>query len=257
MKYLFSEMAGQLLSSLTYTETLYAFDYDGTLAPIKSTPNKALPSKQTVALLRTLVRSAPTAIISGRSVKDLRTRFDFSPGRLIGNHGAEGLGTAKAAIVKAKRDCASWKRQLLATWKEEIKDHQVLLEDKTYSLTLHFRNSKKKKKTLPELLKRAAELEPHPRILRGKSVINLLSEGTPHKGLVLLELMKINHSKRALYIGDDETDEDVFSMHDPRIITVRVGKKKNSHAQYYVKSQSEVNRVLRRISNSLKAHEKN
>jgi len=38
------------------------------------------------------------------------------------------------------------------------------------------------------------------------------------------------------YIGDDVTDEDAFSALRPYGITVRIGRKTGSHAQYYIPS---------------------
>jgi len=49
----------------------------------------------------------------------------------------------------------------------------------------------------------------------------------------------------ALYVGDDETDEDVFALRDARILSVRVGKKNGSAARYFLKRQAEITEVLR------------
>jgi trehalose 6-phosphate phosphatase len=51
----------------------------------------------------------------------------------------------------------------------------------------------------------------------------------------------------ALYIGDDDTDEDVFSLPDTRILTVRIGKNKISAARFFLKRQTEITEVLRSI----------
>jgi trehalose 6-phosphate phosphatase len=51
----------------------------------------------------------------------------------------------------------------------------------------------------------------------------------------------------ALYAGDDDTDEDVFSLPDTRILTVRIGKKKISAARFFLKRQTEITEVLRSI----------
>jgi trehalose 6-phosphate phosphatase len=69
--------------------------------------------------------------------------------------------------------------------------------------------------------------------------------GAPHKGVAILELMKLAKSKRVLYIGDDDTDEDVFSLTNEKIMSIRVGEKKISNAHYYIQRQSEINRLLK------------
>jgi trehalose 6-phosphate phosphatase len=53
--------------------------------------------------------------------------------------------------------------------------------------------------------------------------------------------------KSAFYIGDDDTDEDVFSLPNTRIFTVRVGRKVSSQAQYFISEQAEINPLLRTL----------
>lgn len=66
-----------------------------------------------------------------------------------------------------------------------------------------------------------------------------------HKGTALLDYMRRLDCSAALYVGDDETDEDVFTLRDAHILTVRVGKKKGSAARYFLKRQEEITEVLR------------
>ena len=48
-----------------------------------------------------------------------------------------------------------------------------------------------------------------------------------------------------MYVGDDETDEDVFALDQPgQLLTVRVGPKRSSSAAYYIRTQAEVDRLL-------------
>jgi len=51
-----------------------------------------------------------------------------------------------------------------------------------------------------------------------------------------------------LYVGDDDTDEDVFSLPDERILSVRVGKKLMSAAQLYLERQSQMGSLLRYLA---------
>jgi len=123
----------------------------------------------------------------------------------------------------------------------------VEIEDKTYSIALHYRKSQAKKKARMDILEVVSNLDPRPRIIMGKCVVNILPTGAPHKGVALVELMLQAGIKSAFYIGDDDTDEDVFSLPNARIMTVRVGKKSSSQAQFYIRNQSEVGRLLRTI----------
>ena len=245
MKHLFSETGLQVLESLSFTRTLYAFDFDGTLAPIVAKPELAKASSETEDLLNQLASRVSVGVISGRSVKDLQTRIQLNGNLLIGNHGLEGLHVKKEAKEKAELVCREWAHQLNRSWGSLKKDPGLFVEDKTYSLALHYRRSRNKKLARPQLFSLIEKLSPSPRVILGKSVMNLLPSGGPHKGVALLEAMIKLDLKCGFYIGDDDTDEDVFSLPDDRIMTVRVGLKKSSQAQFYLKRQSEMNKLLR------------
>ena len=251
MKYLFSETGMKVLESLTFTKTLYAFDFDGTLAPIVGTPGEAKTSKDMGKILHDLSSLVPVAVVSGRSIIDLRSRLGFEANHLIGNHGLEGLSSTKESSDRAHKICASWKLQLQNKWGKLKNDSGIFIEDKLFSLALHYRKSRNKKNARHELFLRIETLNPPPRIILGKSVMNLVPAGAPHKGVALLELMMQCELKTALYIGDDDTDEDVFSLPDAGIITIRVGHKKSSQAQFFVKRQTEVKRIVRELMTRL------
>lgn len=59
-----------ILESLSFTKTLYAFDFDGTLSRIVRVPSEATVSDVTNRLLIQLSELVPVAIISGRSIDD-------------------------------------------------------------------------------------------------------------------------------------------------------------------------------------------
>ncbi len=231
-----------ILESLTFTQSLFAFDFDGTLSKIVRVPSHATMSNTTAALLRELSELVPVAIISGRSIEDLRQRLPFEPPYLIGNHGLEGLGDNLSSLKSARKTCQSWKESLAQV--RFVPGVEV--EDKTYSLAIHYRRSRNKKKAKAQIRDAVAALSPTPRVIAGKSVVNLMPEGAPHKGMALMELMKRSGTRNAFYIGDDDTDEDVFALNNDGIImTVRVGEKRSSQARYYIERQSEMNRLLK------------
>ncbi|MCC6277229.1 MAG: trehalose-phosphatase [Oligoflexia bacterium] len=246
MKHLFTSTGLRVMESLTFTQTLYAFDFDGTLSPIAETPDAARISTKTNDLVQALSAHAPVAVVSGRSIADLKKRLLYSPQHLIGNHGLEGLSSKIESTTQAQSVCEAWKKQLGKGWNQKF-DSGVFIEDKSFSLALHYRRSRNKKAAKLGLFEKIEKLDPPPRVILGKSVMNLLPAGAPHKGVALLELMMSLNLKCAFYVGDDDTDEDVFALPDPRIITVRVGKKKTSHAQYFVNRQNEVNQILKQI----------
>lgn len=242
---LFGKTGSAVLEAFTFTRTLYAFDFDGTLARIVRVPENARMAPKTEALLRRLSELAPVAIVSGRSVADLRRRIPFEPAYLVGNHGLEGLGTRKDSLEKAAEICAAWKRELAPRpWAAGVE-----VEDKAFSLALHYRRARARAQARRQLEQALESLQPAPRVIRGKFVFNLLPPGAPHKGAAILDLLRVSGMRHVFYVGDDDTDEDVFGLAEElgQAITVRVGKKKDSHAGYFIERQAQIDRLLRML----------
>ena len=222
---------------------LYAFDFDGTLARIVRERHAATMTEPVRAALAELSGKAVTAIVSGRSLDDLRVRVNGVVPHMIGNHGMEGLHTSPHVMHQAKECSRAWIKQM-ERFHRDLRRRAVSIEDKTYSLSMHFRESSAPHHAKELVLRVTAQLTPLPRLVLGKAVVNVIPPGTPHKGTALLELMRQLKCEAALYVGDDDTDEDVFSLPDERIITVRIGKKAASAARYYLKTQSEIVHLL-------------
>jgi trehalose 6-phosphate phosphatase len=246
MNYLFTPNGIRLLDAFCFKQSLFAFDFDGTLAPIVRSPNDARASARSSVLLGQLTQYAPTAIISGRGLTDLRARITVTPRFLIGNHGLEGLRAKNGAGILAKETSAVWREKLEPVLSSKFTEG-VELEDKTYSLAIHYRKTRNKQAAREAIEEAIDQLRPLPRIILGKQVYNLIPQGAPHKGVALTELMTLTGTSSALFIGDDDTDEDVFSLPDDRIVGIRVGYSRKSQAQYFIRRQSEVTQLLERL----------
>jgi len=245
MHYLLASRGRRQLDLLTGTPTLYAFDFDGTLARIVRRHQDARLARPIREWLVELGKRAFTAVISGRSVADLHIRVAGAVPHLIGNHGLEGLHAAPQVLRQARETCGAWKRQVEKGFSAALARAGVLVEDKTYSLAFHYRIAGRKRAAREAVFTMLAELHPLPRILIGKDIVNVIPAGAPHKGVALLELMHQLNLRAALYVGDDETDEDVFSLSDARIVTARIGKKKTTAAKFFLARQSEITHLLR------------
>jgi trehalose-phosphatase len=62
------------LAAITMSRLILFLDFDGTLTPIVSSPNRARLSRPVRETLRKLVGLLPVVVISGRAPKDLRRR---------------------------------------------------------------------------------------------------------------------------------------------------------------------------------------
>jgi trehalose 6-phosphate phosphatase len=235
------------LGELRSRKTLYAFDFDGTLCPIGPDRCRSVLPTGTASLLRELAKQAPVAVISGRSLSDLSARIDCGLVELVGNHGAERMKQATgASLARAARLCAQWERALIGGERRLSDIPGVELEQKKLSISLHFRKCDDRAEALLRLLSLVGELPDPPRLVHGDCVVNLVPEGSPHKGDALLALMSESGCDRALFVGDDVTDEDVFRLArlDPRILGVRVQPSGASAAEFYVRTQAEVDRLI-------------
>jgi trehalose 6-phosphate phosphatase len=232
----------RVLARLAASNTLIALDFDGTLAPIVVQRERAGMRWRTAELFEQLCSLYPCAVISGRARDDVGPRLGPAPVKYVmGNHGAE----PGARLDEIERDIALARERLeplLATWPD------VELEDKRYSLSLHYRRSLHKEATLAAIVGAVACLPPFMRVVPGKLIVNIVSERARHKGQALLALRAAEQAELALYIGDDITDEDVFLLDQPeRLVGVRVGESRASAAGHYLENQASVDVLLSRL----------
>lgn len=245
MDYLLTETGRNHLGALLKGRSLYAFDFDGTLAKIVRNPHAARLARPIRVRLEELAKRAHTAIISGRSVEDLRSRVGTAVPHLIGNHGSEGPHTRQEDMQQVREISSGWLKLVNERFQDDLARSGVLVENKSYSLSFHYRTADQRDEARALISRIVSELSPPPRIVLGKSVVNVMPPTALHKGTALLDYMRRLDCSAALYVGDDETDEDVFTLRDAHILTVRVGKKKGSAARYFLKRQAEITEVLR------------
>ena len=238
MKDILSRASREVLQQFAWSNVLVAFDYDGTLAPIVRDPEKAAIRTKTRRLLCEVALLYPCIVVSGRARADARRFLRGIPlKQIVGNHGIEPWQATRPIIDEVTR----W-APLLRRWLSPYKG--VRIENKTYSVAVHYRQSREKKKARAAIRAAAAALG-STRLVGGKQVVNILPEGAPHKGVALEKERDRLRRDTAIYVGDDETDEDVFGLDQPgRLLTIRVGPRMGSQASYYVKNQAAVDGLL-------------
>src|SRR5215468_8174803 len=135
MRHLFHHAGRAALVTALGGRPLLAFDFDGTLAPIVVRPEEARVSEAVSGRLARLASLRPVAIITGRSVEDVAPRLGFEPQYIVGNHGAEDPTDARQLDMSALERF----RCLLAANAERTQAAGVGVEDKGYSIALHYR----------------------------------------------------------------------------------------------------------------------
>jgi trehalose 6-phosphate phosphatase len=235
------------LREVAGSHALLAFDFDGTLAPIVRHSDDAAMRPRTRRLLARIALRFPCAIISGRRLSDLRARFDGIPIRwFIGNHGAEGVVPFPGA---------NGLRQTVIGWRDSLQAEVdrwsgAWIEDKGFSLSVHYRNAASRRGAREAILRCARGL-PGVRVGRGKCVVNLVLHAAPNKGTALAHLVGLLEPERVLFAGDDDTDEDAFGM-DLGVpsTTIRVGGTGPSRARFRLEGQDAMDRLLQILLDS-------
>ncbi len=240
------------LSKLNYQFVIF-LDYDGTLTPIRERPSEAVLSNSMHYCLNHLSRHYPTVIMSGRELKNLQKLINIASLFYSGNHGFEFEGP-------------QYSYEIGQGFKEEIKEvydslYQCLfsipdcfIENKTFSLSVHYRLVEKKYRHLIEKeIERIMVEHPHLKKHLGKKVYEIRPNINWNKGIastsILNRFKAKNHKLIPIYIGDDVSDEDAFEAFKATGITIKVAEKlHHTKAHYYLDSPLEVQNFLTQLT---------
>jgi trehalose 6-phosphate synthase/phosphatase len=227
-------------------------DYDGTLTGFVNNPKHARPDKELYDLLDHLAENPKNRVvlISGRDRDTFEEWFGDRSYTLIVEHG-----------VWFKEAMGEWHmlEPIDDKWKESIRSSLEFyvdrtpgsfIEEKSYSLVWHYRKSD------PELgVYRAIELKDELtslvanldlEILEGNKVIEIKNRGI-NKGRAALKVLKEKPAESIIAIGDDWTDEFLFSELPSEAITIKVGMS-NTFAGYKVENFEEVRGLLKKLA---------
>ena len=218
-------------------------DFDGTLSPIVANPlNAAIPGDISAWLRRlSQKRKIKIGIITGRSLRDVRKKVGLKNVVYAANHGMEVYYNGRFILRKG----SAYRRPLALIAKRLIKElsaiPDIYVENKGLSVAVHLRRVRRnyhrmvkyivKTTVKPWLNKYGLQLT------CGKMLMEVRPALHWNKVKAVLWIWRRLAPKYVpFYIGDDVTDEDAFSALRPYGITVRIGRKTGSHAQYYIPS---------------------
>jgi len=234
-------------------ERVLFLDYDGTLVGFNTSLEKTFPDRELHDILEKLSSCEQNHIvlISGRNHETLEKWFGQLPIDMIGEHGVwskyQGFGWESISGLSDE-----WKKDVMPIL-DAITDRTPgsFIEEKSNSLVWHYR------KADTELGK-----------LRANEILNDLSFIIRNKGLQFMFGDKIVEIKNAeiskgksvlrwlelhtfgtkpfvMAIGDDTTDEDMFTvLQDSDDYTIKVGQKM-SRAKYFIESYLDVRKLLK------------
>lgn len=197
-------------------KTAVFLDLDGTLAPIMPRPDEVVVLPAISRLVRQLAyRYLAVTIVSGRPATEVR-RITGNPELIyIGNHGFETMLPGHAVVVcDEAQPHIPEVRELLefARSREDLTEVGVMVEDKSATISLHYRRSPE-----PEAARRYIEKQILPKAKKlglvaseGRKVIEIKPPVDINKGVAVGSLLDRLGCRSAIYIGDDTTDIDAL-----------------------------------------------
>jgi trehalose 6-phosphate synthase/phosphatase len=235
---------------------LLLLDYDGTLVPFSALPQNAVPDQSLIEILRDLSNGPGNRVvlISGRKREFLDQWFSGLPMDLIAEHGA---------WVKERGQ--SWRRTAphAGEWIPKLKplleryvDRVVgsFFEEKDFALVWHYRGAELEPAKLAaqeledHLLALTANIDVH--ILQGNRTLEVRVAGV-NKGTAGHRLLSEGSYDFILCIGDDTTDEDLFTVLPDTAHSIRVGMG-GTRAKHTISGVEEVVQFLAEIAKSSK-----
>ncbi len=234
-------------------------DFDGTLTPIVKSPQAAKLSIEMRNLLRRLSQKQGLylAILSGRTLKDIKKKIGLSNIIYGGNHGLEGEIFGEKYLFPVPN------KTLRALGKIQEQLNQVtdkfkgtFIEDKGLTLSFHYRMAEEQQ--VPEIKLLVSQMiKPYiskrlVSIIGGKKVIEITPNVKWSKGdFAALVVKKITDRTKkrpaVIVIGDDTTDEDIFRKLR-KGITIKVGKDEQSKAEYWLEDTDDIFKFLEWIN---------
>jgi trehalose-phosphatase len=234
-------------------------DFDGTLSPIVSSPQDATLDPAIRPILEELARREDMgiAIISGRSMTDVRERVGLSGVVYAGNHGLEAESDTisyrnpEADALRRELKCTLLQLRLALSETDGLE-----IEDKGLTLAVHFRRVTEHLHDWVRSITLSTVGRSRSFTCReGKMVIDVKPRIEWHKGFAVQWILKEIMPTRALpiYMGDDVTDEDAFAAIREGI-TIKVGGSGETGAQYTLPDVPSVGQFLNWL-NHAKPHE--
>jgi len=231
-------------------------DVDGSLIDFADRPERVHVSKTLMGLLSQLhtALGGALALVSGRRIEDLQRLFGAPPWAMAGVHGLQ-LRHADGARRDIELDHAEQQRLRHAVHGMATRFPQVMLEDKGIAIALHDRSSDPGMRALREASEALLKELPDYELQLGHHVIELKPAGMD-KGQAVAELLERPpfQGRMPVYVGDDFTDEHGFAtVNLENGISIRVGQREPSLAQYTLSGPTAVQAWLARVLHALGA----
>lgn len=257
MKYFFSYLSEIEKRLSQIPNHLLILDFDGTISSISKNPTEAVLDKAIKKELKKYIKFFPLAIVSGRSLNDIKNKVGLKQIIYAGNHGLEWEMEKNKNQIHISLKTKNLFRLIRKKFKKiQNKYPGVWLQDKKLSISIHYRQLNSKligvfKKDL-NLFFKTFNNNNLIEVFNNKKIVEIRPNIKWNKGKFCVFMIKYFEKKLKtkllpIYVGDDTTDEDAFVALKSGV-TIRVGRNKYSQAKFYVKNINEVKNCLQFLS---------
>ena len=228
------------------TSRLFLLDYDGTLVSLQKKPELAKPDSELISMLSALTAEPKNTVvvISGRDRNFLEQWLKKTKVNFVAEHGTWISGAGEEWEFFGKGITTEWKEQIrpiLEMFTERTPGS--FIEEKDYSLVWHYRKSQPELGSLraKELIDDLRELLTGTtlQLLQGSKVLEVKPQDI-NKGKAALHWLERQDWEFIMAIGDDWTDEDMFSVLPKGAWSINVGLNHFSKAHYFLESPNQV-----------------
>jgi trehalose 6-phosphate phosphatase len=239
-------------------EIFLFLDYDGTLVSFKNRPQDVVTSNEVKTVVSSLLQkhNFKVVIVTGRTLSEIKELLDLDRLSYAALHGLQiQLSNGKNYNWKSSNDFQKILINIKNHSEKEFQNEKgIYLEDKEFTLAFHYRMLAKEK--IKDVVDRFIEIVKNEDIfnkidiLHGSKVIEVRPAGWDKgKAVELISSSENSKNTLAIYIGDDNTDEDAFQYLNNKGLTIFVSNNTNrsSSAQYWLKNPDEVLNFLKSL----------
>lgn len=253
-----------LLSKIDSANRVFLFvDYDGTLTPIVSHPDLAIPGRNVQALLESLAAKVNThvTIVTGRPKAFCERYLSIEGVNMVCEHGAfikpSGTDEWHSPVLVPEEEVTHFRTDIL-----NIFDRTVQLvpgshvEKKETCIVWHYREAEQdfasqQAHELGATLQQSLAKTPFS-VYHGKKSLEIRFAHS-HKGYGVEYFLEQNlfdpESDVLVTIGDDVTDEDMHRVYLKDNVSIHIGKA-NAYSKYYLPGPRELQDLLRQIEST-------
>lgn len=208
-----SRLKTELLVREKDREPVFFFDFDGTLTKIEQTPDGVKFRAAARFVIEELSRNFTVAIVSGRSLPDIKKLIGLKGIYYSGNHGVEIEGPGLRFVEKNSAKSVKYIDSLVPKIRRKLRPYEPIIQHKKYSIAVHYRTVEARH--VPRLLDELEALTRQPvragriRLQLGKKVVEIKAPVEWDKGKAVEKILEKTGRPRGkvFFFGDDMTDE--------------------------------------------------